>query len=72
MVKISNASYQNEIHRVDTLSTRIPKNMKFLTREALISGEGRPDNLGKTYQDFTLYFDSTIIVTSQMLISLYF
>ena len=42
MVKISNASHENEIHRVD----RIPK-IHFLAREALISGEGRPENLGE-------------------------
>ena len=31
------------------LSTRIPK-IKLLAREAPISGEGRPENLGKTGQ----------------------
>ena len=46
MVKISNASYENEIQRVDSPSTRIPK-YNFFAREALISGEGRPENLGK-------------------------
>ena len=46
MVKISNASYENEIHRVDSPFNEDSKNM-FLAREVLISGEGRPKNLGK-------------------------
>ena len=47
MVKISNASYENEIHRVDSPFNEDSKNIIFLAREALISGEGRPENLGK-------------------------
>ena len=43
MVKISNASYENEIHRVNDDS----KNIIFLAREALISGEGWSENLRK-------------------------
>ena len=41
MVKISNASYENEIHRVDSPFNEDSKNIIFLAREALISGEGR-------------------------------
>ena len=48
MVKISNASYENEIHRADSPFKEDSKNIIFLAREALISGEGRPKNLGKT------------------------
>ena len=47
MVKISNASYENEIHRVDSPFNEDSKNIFFLAKEALISGEGRPENLGK-------------------------
>ena len=55
MVKISNASYENEIHREDiALLTRIPK-YNFLTREALISGEGRLENLGKMTKNRETY-----------------
>ena len=47
MVKISNASYENEIHKVDSPFNEDSKNIIFLAREALISGEGRSKNLGK-------------------------
>ena len=47
MVKISNASYENEIHVVDSPINEDSKNIFFLAREALISGKGRPENLGK-------------------------
>ena len=47
MVKISNASYENEIHTVDSPFNENSKNITFLARETLISGEGRPENLGK-------------------------
>ena len=48
MVKISNASYENEIHRVDSPFNEHSKNIFFLAREALMSGKGRrPENLGK-------------------------
>ena len=45
MVKISNASYENEIHRVDIPFNEDSKNIFFLAREALISGDGRSENL---------------------------
>ena len=47
MVKISNSSYENEIHRVDSPFNEDSKNIIFLAREVLISGERRPDNLRK-------------------------
>ena len=44
MVKISNTSFENEIQRVDSPFNEDSK-IHFLVREALISGEGRPENL---------------------------
>ena len=46
-VKISNASYENEIHRVDSPFNEDSRNVIFLAREVLISGEGRQEYLGK-------------------------
>ena len=46
MVKISNNSYENEIQTVDSLFNEDSKNIIFLAREALISGEERPESLG--------------------------
>ena len=51
MVKISNASYENEIHWVDCTFNENSKKYIFLARETLISGEGRPENLGKMAQN---------------------
>ena len=47
MVKISNASYENEIHSVDSPFNEDSKNIFFLATEVLISVEGRPGNLEK-------------------------
>ena len=47
MVKISNASYENEIHMVDSPFNEDFKNIIFLAREVLCSVEGRPENFGK-------------------------
>ena len=47
MVKISKASYENEIHRVDSPFNEDSKNIIFLAKEALISGKGQQENLGK-------------------------
>ena len=55
MVKISNASYENEIHMVDSPFKEDSKNMIFLAREALISGEGQPENLGKMAKNRETY-----------------
>ena len=41
MVKISNASYENEIHRIDSPFKEDSKNITFLARE------GRPEKVGK-------------------------
>ena len=49
MVKISNASYENEIHRVDSSFNEDSKNM-FLARNVLISGEGRAGKFGENGQ----------------------
>ena len=46
MVKISNASYENEIHRVDSAFNENSKNIIF-GQESPNFGEGRPENLGK-------------------------
>ena len=48
MVKISNASYENEImNLVDSPFNEDSKNIIFLAREALISGERQSENLSK-------------------------
>ena len=47
MVKISDASYENEINRVRSPFNEDSKYIIFLARESLISGDGRPENLGK-------------------------
>ena len=44
--QIFNFFQLNEIHTVDSPFNEDPKNIIFF-REALISGEGRPENLGK-------------------------
>ena len=55
MVKISDASYGNEIHMVDSPFNEDPKNIIFLTSEVLIWGEGRPENLGKMARNRETY-----------------
>ena len=57
MIKISNASYENEIHRVDSPFNEDSKNI-FFAREALISGEERPENLGKVAKNRETYCDA--------------
>ena len=47
MVKISDAFYENEIHRIDSPFNEDSKNINSFARDSLISGEGRPENLGK-------------------------
>ena len=47
MMKFSSSFKLNEIHNVDSSFNEDPKNIIFFTREALISGKGRPENLGK-------------------------
>ena len=45
MIKFSSCLKLNKIHMVDSPFNEDPKNI--FSREALISGEGRPENLGK-------------------------
>ena len=47
MIKFSSSFKLNEIHTVDSPFNEDPKNMIFFSSEALILGEGRPENLGK-------------------------
>ena len=47
MVKISNASYENEIYIVDSPFNEDSKNIFFLAGETLISRERRPEYLRK-------------------------
>ena len=54
MVKISNASNENKIHRVDSLSMRIPK-IYFFARVAQILEEGWPKNLKKMAKNKETY-----------------
>ena len=54
MVKISNASYENEIHSVDSPFNEDSKNITLLARKALISG-GRSENLGKMAKNRETY-----------------
>ena len=44
MIEFSSSLQENEIHMVDSPFNQDSKNIFF--REALISGEGRPKNLG--------------------------
>ena len=46
MIKFSSSLKLNEIHRIDSPFNEDPKNIIF-SREALISGEGRPEKLGE-------------------------
>ena len=50
MVKISNASYENEIHRVDSPFNEDFKNLIFFAREALMSGRGTAGKFWKNSQ----------------------
>ena len=54
MIKFSSSFKLNEIHRVDSPSNEDPKNVIF-SREALISGEGRLENLGKMGNNRDIY-----------------
>ena len=54
MVKISNASNENEIHRVDSPFNEDSKNI-FFAREAQILEEGWPENLEKMAKNRETY-----------------
>ena len=55
IVKISDAAYENEIHRVDSPINVDSKNIIFLAREVLISGEEWPENLRKLAKNRETY-----------------
>ena len=55
MIKFSRSFKLNEIHRVDSLFNEDPKNIILFSREVLISGEGRPENLGKMGNNRDIY-----------------
>ena len=55
MVKISNASYENEIHRLDSPFNEDSENIIYLAKEALISGKGRLENLEKMAKNRETY-----------------
>ena len=54
MVKILKACFENEIHRVDNPFNEDSK-IYFFAREALISREGGPENLGKMAKNRETY-----------------
>ena len=54
MIKFSSSFKLNEIDRVDSPFNKDPKNIIF-SREALISREGRPENLGKMGNNRDIY-----------------
>ena len=54
MIKVSSSFKLNEIHRVDSPFNEDPKNIIF-SRDALISGEGRRENLGKIGNNRDIY-----------------
>ena len=54
MIKFSGSFKLNEIHRVDSPFNEDPKNIIF-SREALISGEGLLENLGKMGNNRDIY-----------------
>ena len=54
MMKFSSSFKLNEIHRVDSPFNKDLKNIIF-SREALISGEGWPENLGEMGNNRDIY-----------------
>ena len=55
MIKFSSSFKLNEIHRVDSPFNEDPKNINVFSREALISWDGRPENLGKMGNNRDIY-----------------
>ena len=55
MIKYSSSFKLNEIHKVGSHFNKNPKNINFFSREALISGEGWPENLGKMGNNKDIY-----------------
>ena len=54
MIKFSSSFKLNEIHKVDSPFNEDPKNINF-SKEVLISGEGRPEKLGKMGNNRDIY-----------------
>ena len=55
MIKFSSSFKLNEIHRIDSPFNENPENINFFSREVLISGEGRLENLGKMGNNIDIY-----------------
>ena len=55
MVKISNASYKNEIHMVDSPFNENSKNIIFFVQGGPNFGEERSGNLGKMAKNTEIY-----------------
>ena len=55
MIKFSSSFKLNEIHWVDSPFNENSKNINCFSREVLISGEGRPENLGKMGNNRDIY-----------------
>ena len=55
MIKFSSSFKLNKIHRVDSTFNEDPKNINFFSREVLISGEGRPENVQKMGNNRDIY-----------------
>ena len=61
MMKFSSSFKLNEIHMVDSHFNEDLKTINFF-REALISGGGRPENLGKMGNNRDIYCDASIFL----------
>ena len=55
MVKISNASHENEIYKVNSPFNGNSKNIIFWPGRPYISREGQPENLGKMTKNRETY-----------------
>ena len=55
IIKFSGSFKLNEIHTVDSPFNEDPKDINFFSREPLISGEGRPENLRKMGNNRDIY-----------------
>ena len=55
MIKFSSSFKLNEIHKVDSPFNENAKNINFISRENLISGEGRLENLEKMGNNRGIY-----------------
>ena len=55
MIEFSSSLKLNEIHTVDSPFNEDPKNIIFYSKGAIISGEGRPENVGKMGNNRDIY-----------------